>query len=129
MKRNVWQSIFFYLGLLLLWEILYFFGVDILKLWKSYTIPSPDHFFQRAIFLLSSFSKFMENFTRICNFCYLRNVFRALYGGSSFFWKKYKAIDSRASNTSKYLLGFFCYFMVWTFTECSYFCDCNWFYV
>ena len=54
MKRNVWQSIFFYLGLLLLWEILYLFGVDILKLWKSYTIPSPDHFFQRAIFLFSS---------------------------------------------------------------------------
>lgn len=54
MKRNVWQSIFFYLGLLLLWEILYLFGVDILKLWKSYTIPSPDHFFQRVIFLFSS---------------------------------------------------------------------------
>lgn len=54
MKYRIWQSVLFYFGLLLLWEIIYLFGVDILKIWKSYIIPSPDHFFQRAVFLFSS---------------------------------------------------------------------------
>lgn len=54
MKRNIWQPLLFYVLLLFLWEIIYIFGVDILKIWKSYTIPSPDHFFHRAILLFGN---------------------------------------------------------------------------
>ncbi len=41
MIRSRIQSVLFYLGLILLWQLVYMIGVDLLSQWKAYAFPNP----------------------------------------------------------------------------------------
>lgn len=41
MKKRIIEEIAFIVGLILLWQLIYFGGVDIAHIWKGYAMPSP----------------------------------------------------------------------------------------
>ena len=39
-KQTILGSILFYIGLLVLWQIVFWMGTEVLAIWESYTFPS-----------------------------------------------------------------------------------------
>lgn len=57
--KNIWKSTFvqellFLCGVVLLWQAVYFVGVDVLDIWKSYAMPSPGGVWKSFLKLLTS---------------------------------------------------------------------------
>lgn len=47
--RNILSRIGFIIIVIALWQLVYFIGVDVLEIWKSYTVPSPLGVWERMI--------------------------------------------------------------------------------
>ena len=41
LDKDLLTKIFFYMGLIILWQLIYYLCVDILQIWKFYSFPSP----------------------------------------------------------------------------------------
>lgn len=41
MVRRKYNNIFFYLGVLIIWQLVYHLGVNVFKIWKGYFFPNP----------------------------------------------------------------------------------------
>ena len=52
--RKVLEMLLFLVMLVVLWQILYFVAVDILKFWKPYSVPSPKGVADSFVSLLQS---------------------------------------------------------------------------
>ena len=48
------SKIFFYIGLIALWELTYQIGVNWLGIWKPYAFPSPINVFKSIVFLTAN---------------------------------------------------------------------------
>lgn len=48
------EFVLFLIGLILLWQLFYYLGVDVLKIWKSYSMPSPIGVFDTFVKLISN---------------------------------------------------------------------------
>jgi NitT/TauT family transport system permease protein len=56
---GILQKIFFYLILIIIWELIYKFSVDIFKIWKPYIFPSPFDVFKTLINLVEDNTLFI----------------------------------------------------------------------
>lgn len=59
MIKNRVQSVVFYIGIIILWQFIYFIGVHVLGTWKSYVFPSPYGVIQSLYTLILSGNLFI----------------------------------------------------------------------
>lgn len=52
-KSKFVQQLVFFLGIIVLWQIVYMVGVDVMGIWKSYAMPSPEGVWRSFVFLIS----------------------------------------------------------------------------
>lgn len=62
MIRHKCRGMYFYIGLLILWQVIYQLGVNVFEIWKDYSFPNPAAVFYSLIRLSANGSLFLAVF-------------------------------------------------------------------